>query len=97
MMPQTIRVHCNPSEETFMNAKRGDVFYVVLHGLAWPAELRAKPPRIRLMEDGKRRPGPVMCEVLDPWPGAPDYWPPEWKPGARPGTGNFFQGCPVPV
>ena len=56
MMPKTIRVHPNPSEYTFMNGKKGDVVFIVLHGLEWPAELRAKPPRVRLMEDGKRRP-----------------------------------------
>lgn len=96
MMPPTIRIHPNPSEYAFINGKKGDVVFICLHGLEWPAELRAKPPRVRLLEDGRRRPGPVLCEILDPWPNAPDYWPPEWKPGARPAVGNFYEQCPVP-
>lgn len=96
MMPPTIRIHPSPGEYAFMHGKKGDVVFILLHGLDWPPELRAKPPRVRLLEDGKRRCAPVMCEILDPWPNAPDYWPPEWKPGARPGPASLYRGCPVP-
>lgn len=95
-MNPTIRVHPAPLELTFQYSKKGQIVFIVLHGLEWPAELRAKPPRVRLLEDGKCRAAPVLCEILDPWPGAPDYWPPEWKPGARPGVGNLYEQCPVP-
>lgn len=96
MMPPTIRVHPAPWELTFQHSKKGDVVFICLHGCEWPPELRAKPPRVRLLEDGKRRSAPVLCEILDPWPNAPAYWPPEWAPGARPGFGSLYERCPVP-
>lgn len=98
MMPPTIRMHPVPWSLSFQTAKKGDVFFVVLDGLRWPLELRQKPPRVRLLEDGKRRSSPVLCELLDPWPNAPDYYPPEWKPGAGPApVGSLYHQCPVPV
>ncbi len=96
MMPPTIRMHPVPWSLTFQHAKKGDVFFVVLDGLRWPLELRRNPPRVRLLEDGKRRSAPVLCEILDPWPGAPDYYPPEWKPGAVVPVGSLYERCPVP-
>ncbi len=96
MMPKTIRIHPSPCDFAFPNAKKGEEFFVLLDGLRWPLELRQQPPRVRLLEDGKRRPLPVLCELLDPWPDAPDYYPPEWKPGAERPVGNFYEQCPVP-
>lgn len=97
MMPPTVWMHPVPWSQTFQHAKKGDVFFVVLDGLRWPLELRLKPPRVRLMEDGKRKSAPVLCEILDPWPNAPDYYPPEWKPGAGPAPlGSLYENCPVP-
>jgi hypothetical protein len=96
MIP-TIRMHPVPWSLSFQYAKKGDIFFVELDGLRWPLELRQKPPRVRLLEDGKRRPSPVVCEILDPWPNAPDYYPPEWKPGAGPApVGSLYHRCPVP-
>lgn len=95
MMP-TIRIHPTWRELTFQYAKKGDVFFIELDGLRWPLEVRQNPPRVRLLEDGKRRPAPVLCELLDPWPNAPDYYPPEWKPGAKAGVGSLYYKCPVP-
>ncbi|HET8957347.1 MAG TPA: hypothetical protein VFM95_02705 [Microcella sp.] len=61
-------------EHAFAAARKGSVWTLTVHGLEWPVELRRNPPRVRLLEDGKR--GRVRCELLDPWPDAPRYWPP---------------------
>lgn len=97
MMVPTIRVHPSWPNQAFMRAKKGDVFFILLHELRWPLELRQKPPRVRLLEDGKRRCAPVLCELLDPWPNAPAYYPPEWAPGAGLAPmGSLYEQCPVP-
>lgn len=94
----TIIIHPGPWSLTFQCAKKGAVFHIVLDGLRWPLELRQKPPRVRLLEDGKRRPAPVVCEIIDPWPDAPAYYPPEWAPGAGPAPrGSLYEQCPVPA
>lgn len=71
-----------PPHEAFMVAREGDVWRLLIHGLKYPLELRAAPPRVRLLEDSHR--GHVLAELLDPWPNAPEYWPPESAPGAAP-------------
>lgn len=97
MTGQTILIHTSWQYPSLLTAKKGDVFFVALDGLRWPLEVRQKPPRVRLLEDGRRRPGPVLCELLDPWPDAPPYYPPEWAPGApRPPVGSLYEQCPVP-
>ena len=61
-------------------AKEGDVFYLFIHGLKYAPELRGpKPPRIRLLEN-PRVGLHTDCELLDEWPDAPEYWPPESAP-----------------
>jgi hypothetical protein len=76
----TILVHPSPFEYTFRRSRAGAVFTLNVHELKWGLEVRQHPPRIRLLEDAKDS-GPTLCELLDPWPGAPRYWPPEWEPG----------------
>lgn len=66
---------------TFCRARAGEVWRLFIHGLAYPPELRANPPRVRLLEDS--HPGHVLAELLDPWPEAPEYWPPESAPKAK--------------
>ncbi len=96
-MPPTIRVHPSWPNQAFMRGRKGDVFFILLDGLRWPLEVRQKPPRVRLLEDGKGRCRPILCELLDPWPGAPAYYPPEWAPGAGPAPmGSLYEQCPVP-
>lgn len=91
----TIRVHPIHTSYSFQNAKKGEVFTIELDGLRWPLELRQRPPRVRLLEDGKRCSAPVLCEILDPWPNAPSYYPPEWAPGAGPAPfGSLYEQCP---
>lgn len=85
-----ILVHPNPPQASFRCAKAGAVFQLCIHELRYPAELRANAPRVRLLEHGRL--GWVLCELLDPWPDAPEYWPPEWAPGA-PVHPNFGH-CP---
>lgn len=75
-----ILVHPNPRDFAFQKSKPGAVFTLVMHELRFPLELRQKPPRIRLLEHGRL--GWVLCELIDPYPDAPEYWPPEWAPGA---------------
>lgn len=75
-----ILVHPNPPQKGFIKAKKGAVFTLTMHELSWPHELRANEPRVRLLEDGRL--GWVLCELLDPFPDAPQYWPPHWAPGA---------------
>lgn len=74
-----IMAHGTHFEDSFSKAKKGAVFYVLLSGVEWSPELRRNPPRIRLLENGKQG-LPVRCEILDDWPGAPDYWPPARAP-----------------
>lgn len=76
----------------FGDARKGDVWTLVIHELKYPLEVRQKPPRIRLLEDSHV--GFVRCELLDPWPGAPEYWPPETAPGAKP---PVLSTTPVPA
>lgn len=92
----TIHIHPAPWSRSFQQAKKGDVFFVELDGLRWPLELRQRPPRVRLLEDGKGRPAAVLCELLDPWPNAPAHYPPEWAPGAgQAPIGSLYEQCPV--
>jgi hypothetical protein len=79
---KTILVQPSIPQESHHRSKKGDVRIIELHGCSWPAELRAKPPRVRLLEDARGPFEATLCEILDPWPGAPEYWPPEWQPGA---------------
>ncbi len=66
-------------EYTWHESKAGAVFYLTIHGLKYPAELRNNPPRVRLLEPGERG-APSRCELLDEWPDAPEYWPESSKP-----------------
>lgn len=63
----------------FGGAKTGAVFHLYIHGLEYPPELRDHPPRVRLLEDAHM--GHTLCELIDPWPDAPEYWPPWSAPG----------------
>ena len=90
---KVILVQPSPYETAFKLAEPGAVFHLVIHELKYPPEIRANPPRVRLLERYRR--GPVRCELLDDWPDAPDFWPPEWAPGYQPGPGSFWLG-PVP-
>lgn len=89
----TILVHPGPFEHAFQQAKKGAVFFLSLDGLRWPLEVRQTPRRVRLLEDGKWRSAPVLCELMDPWPDAPAYYPPQWAPGASP---SLFGPRPIP-
>lgn len=78
---KTIQIHPAGREFTFHAAKAGDVFHIFLHGCKY-GDLRNKPPRVRLLEDGA--PGVLTrCELLDEWPDAPEYWPPSAAPKAK--------------
>ncbi len=61
----------------WLAAKKGDVWRLVLHGTQYSATLRDTPPRIRLLEDVDGGPKGTRCELLDPWPEAPEYFPHE--------------------
>ncbi len=76
----TIKLQSNSvSASAFGAARAGDVFHLHIHGLEYPVELRANPPRVRLLEDAHI--GHILCELVDPWPDAPEYWPPWSAPG----------------
>lgn len=62
----------------FTTANEGSVWNLTIHELKYPLELRQSPPRVRLLENA--HPGHVLCELIDDWPGAPEYWPPESAP-----------------
>lgn len=64
--------------QAFCEARKGDVWILFIHGLNYPPERRANPPRVRLLEDAKL--GHTEAELLDEWPEAPEYWPPESAP-----------------
>lgn len=66
----------------FTSAQEGSVWRLLIHGLEYPPELRANPPRVRLREDAHH--GHVLAELLDPWPDAPEYWPPATAPEVGP-------------
>ncbi len=80
---KTILVHPSPFEYTFHRARAGAEFIVNLHGLRWPVEVRANPPRIRLLEDSRGSGAATLCEIIGDWPGAPAYYPEAWEPGVR--------------
>lgn len=61
----------------WLAAKKGDVWHLFLHGTQHPRALRDKPPRIRLLADVDGSPNGTTCELLDPWPDAPEYHPHE--------------------
>ena len=67
--------------QSWDEARKGDVWHVFLHGLKYSPELRQNPPRVRLLEDvgGGLH---TKCELIDEWPDAPEYWPPESAPEA---------------
>jgi hypothetical protein len=67
--------------------KKGDVLRLHLHELKYSAELRAKPPRIRLLET-PRHGRLCLCEILDPWPNAPSHWPERLPPGVSSNPGD---------
>jgi hypothetical protein len=76
----TIKLQSNSmSARAFAEAKTGDVFHLLIHELRYPPEIRANPPRVRLLEDAHV--GHTLCELVDPWPDAPEYWPPWSAPG----------------
>jgi hypothetical protein len=88
---QTILVHYVPFQLSWRRAKKGAVYALNLHGLEYPPELRQNPPRVRLLEDFHG--GHTRCELLDPWPNAPRYWPPASEPGLpEPPPENFWHG-----
>ena len=72
--PQTITVHQSSFGPTWQDARKGDVWRLLVHGVQYPPELRSRPPRIRLLEHSKGHRG-TRCELLDPFPGAPAVWP----------------------
>lgn len=78
---KTIKVRA--STDAFKSAKAGDVFTLFIHGLQYPAELRARPPRLRLLEDATVG-AHTDCELLDTWLEAPSHWPPESSPAPKP-------------
>ncbi len=90
-----IVVYPGPKEETFHRAKAGAIRVICLHGCGWPPELRANPPRIRLLENARGIGQPVRCEILDPWPGAPAYWPQYREPGTSRPLWDCSGGAPV--
>ena len=73
-------VHPTYTSHSLIEAPEGAVFHVQLHELRWSDELRALSPRYRLLEPGRM--GWILVELVDDWPGHPDYWPPQWAPGA---------------
>jgi hypothetical protein len=78
-------------------ATAGDIWHLCIHGLEYPLEIRANPPRVRLLEDAVPG-GFTNCELLDPWPDAPEYWPPSSAPGAvAPGPAPLQPGASPPV
>jgi hypothetical protein len=81
-MTQTIKLQSNANASAFGSARTGDVFHLLIHELRYPLELRANPPRVRLLEDAHV--GHTLCELVDPWPDAPEYWPPWSAPGFAP-------------
>lgn len=77
----TIKVRPSGWDQSFRGAKAGAVFYLDVNGLQYSPELRQNPPRFRLLEDGQDGGLHTECELLDPWPDAPEYWPPWSAPG----------------
>ena len=76
----TIKIQSNGlCGNAFGGAKTGAIFSLYIHGLQYAPELRDKPPRVRLLEDAHM--GHTLCELVDPWPDAPEYWPPWSAPG----------------
>jgi hypothetical protein len=90
---KTIKVQA--STDAFKSAKAGDIFNLFIHGCAYPPELRAKPPRVRLLEDALVG-GHTDCELLDTWLDAPEYWPPWSAPGAPPPAPTVDAPTPQP-
>jgi hypothetical protein len=73
-MGQTIKVfNMGVPHYAFRDAKAGDEFILHVHGLDFSKELRANPPRVRLLENSHH--GYVECELLTEWPDAPKVWP----------------------
>jgi hypothetical protein len=75
---KTIKVRPSLGSDTFKSAPPGAVFHLFVHGMKYSAELRANPPRVRIIES--LRAGFVECELIDEWPDAPEYWPPDSAP-----------------
>lgn len=68
-------------QTTFASAPPGAVFHLLVHGCKYSPELRDNPPRVRVVEHGRTH---TECELIDEWPGAPEYWPPESAPPPQP-------------
>lgn len=76
---KTIKVQITGfTPRALQDGREGDVFRFFIHGLRYSPELRANPPRFRLLEDSHHP--HVLAQILDPWPDAPEYWPPESAP-----------------
>jgi len=81
---KTIKVQPSPFFPSGLRAARaGDVFHLFVHGCRYTPEIRAKPPRVRVTKPLDRD-GYVECELIDEWPDAPEYWPPESAPKPTP-------------
>lgn len=95
----TIKLQPGGWDNALRSAKPGAIFHLSVHELKYPAEIRANPPRVRVlgMADGGSH---VLCELVDPWPDAPEYWPPWSAPGdklvAR-ALGSASASPPAPV
>lgn len=92
----TILVEPSWQEVSFQAARAGDEFVVFLHGLGWPPELRAEPPRLRLLEDCQGPGRFTRCEIMGEWPGAPEYWPQHRDPATERPAWDLSGGRPVP-
>ncbi len=93
---KTILVQPTPFERRFERARAGDEFVVFLHGLGWPPELRASPPRIRLLENSRGKGAFTLCEIIGDWPGAPTHWPQYRDPESKRPFWDVSGGAPVP-
>lgn len=67
-----VRRTCGPAGK-WCQAQKGDVWYLVIHGVQFSPELRSKWVRVRLLED--QRDPVTRCELVDDFPGAPPEWP----------------------
>ena len=76
----TIKLYPGGWDNALRAAKAGTIFHLSVHELKYPPEIRANPPRVRVlgMADGGQH---ILCELVDPWPDAPEYWPPWSAPG----------------
>lgn len=66
--------------------EKGSVIILQPHELKYPPEAR-QGVRAELLES-PRGGRPCPCRLLDPWPNAPAFWPPELCPGASTNPGH---------